>query len=141
MFKKMGKQIAVLIALTLVVAGCGSPTPVPQGGSNTPAAGTEAAASATGEGTNGAPTKVTIALGYVPDVQFAPFYVALQKGYYRAEGLDVTLRNGIVQDLVGELGMGANNVNVAAVSGDELIPARIAGVPVKYVMTWYRQYP
>lgn len=141
MFKKMGKQIAVLITLTLVVAGCGSPTPVPQGGSNTPAGGTEAAASATGEGTNGTPTKVTIALGYVPDVQFAPFYMAVQKGYYQDEGLDVTLRNGIVQDLVGELGMGANNVNFAAVSGDELIPARIAGVPVKYVMTWYRQYP
>jgi NitT/TauT family transport system substrate-binding protein len=93
------------------------------------------------EGTPATLTKVTIALGYIPDVQFAPFYVALHKGYYRDEGLDVTLRNGIVTDLVGELGTGANNVNFAAVSGDELIPARAAGVPVKYVMTWYRQYP
>jgi NitT/TauT family transport system substrate-binding protein len=114
----------------MAVAACGSPTtPV---GTGTPSAA---------EGTPTALTKVTIALGYIPDVQFAPFYVALNKGYYRNEGLEVTLRNGIVQDLVGELGTGANNVNFAAVSGDELIPARIAGVPVKYVMTWYRQYP
>ena len=141
MYKKMGKQIAVVIAFTLMLGGCGTQTPATQGGSNTPAASSEVAASATSEGSNGSPVKVTIALGYVPDVQFAPFYLALQKGYYRDEGLDVTLRNGIVQDLVGELGMGANNVNFAAVSGDELIPARIAGVPVKYVMTWYRQYP
>jgi NitT/TauT family transport system substrate-binding protein len=128
MFRNISKQITVLIVVALTLTACGSPTP---GGTASP----------TAEGTSAALTKVTIALGYVPDVQFAPFYVALQRGYYRDEGLDVTLRNGIVQDLVGELGSGANNVNFAAVSGDELIPARIAGVPVKYVMTWYRQYP
>jgi NitT/TauT family transport system substrate-binding protein len=86
-------------------------------------------------------TKVTIALGYIADVQFAPFYVALNKGYYKEEGLDVTLRNGIVPDLVRELGAGENNVNFAAVSGDELIQARSQGIPVVYVATWYRQYP
>lgn len=141
MVVKISKQIAVLIAFVLTLAGCGSPTSQPQAGQSTPSAGTEATPSTTAGGTPASTTKVTIALGYIPDVQFAPFYVALNKGYYRDEGLEVTLRNGIVQDLVGELGTGANNVNFAAVSGDELIPARIAGVPVKYVMTWYRQYP
>ncbi len=141
MFGRWGKQIIVFIAVALSLAGCGTGTPGQQGASSTPVAGADVAASATTGGQQGALKKVTIALGYIPDVQFAPFYVALHKGYYRDEGLDVTLRNGIVQDLVGELGTGANNVNFAAVSGDELIPARIAGVPVKYVMTWYRQYP
>lgn len=132
MFNKLGKQITVLMIGVLTLSACGSPTPVPQPGETaTPGV----------QGTPGTLIKITIALGYIPDVQFAPFYVALHKGYYRNEGLDVTLRNGIVTDLVGELGTGANNVNFAAVSGDELIPARIAGVPVKYVMTWYRQYP
>ncbi len=85
--------------------------------------------------------KVTIALGYVPDVQFAPFYLALNKGYYKSEGLDVTLQNGIAPNLIKELGEGSGDVNFAVVSGDELIPARLQGIPVKYVMTWYRQYP
>ncbi|HEX8227747.1 MAG TPA: ABC transporter substrate-binding protein [Chloroflexia bacterium] len=137
MYKKLGKHIVVLVALALTTSACGAP----QAGSNTPRPEAGVTTSPAMEGTPATLTKVTIALGYIPDVQFAPFYVALHKGYYRDEGLDVTLRNGIVTDLVGELGTGANNVNFAAVSGDELIPARAAGVPVKYVMTWYRQYP
>jgi len=28
--------------------------------------------------------KVSIGLGYIPDIQFAPFYVAQSKGYYKA---------------------------------------------------------
>ncbi|HEX8597922.1 MAG TPA: ABC transporter substrate-binding protein [Chloroflexia bacterium] len=137
MYKKLGKHIVVLLILAIALSGCGTP----QTEANTPGPQPGETASPTTEGTPATLTKVTIALGYIPDVQFAPFYVALHRGYYRAEGLDVTLRNGIVTDLVGELGTGANNVNFAAVSGDELIPARAAGVPVKYVMTWYRQYP
>lgn len=136
MLRKLGKHAATLISLVLVLTACGSPTPVAPA-SNTPTPGNTTQP----QPTTGALTPVTIALGYIPDVQFAPFYVALHKGYYRDEGLEVTLRNGIVQDLVGELGTGANNVNFAAVSGDELIPARVAGIPAKYVMTWYRQYP
>jgi NitT/TauT family transport system substrate-binding protein len=122
----------LLLALSSVftLAACDRVTPVPPTPAATPTSG---AASA--------PTKVTIALGYIPDVQFAPFYLALNKGYYKAEGLDVTLQNGIVTDLITQLGSGQNGVNFAVVSGDEVIPARIQGIPVKYVMTWYRQYP
>ena len=83
---------------------------------------------------------MTIALGYNPDVQFAPFYVALNKGYYAKEGLDVTFKHGIVPDLIRLLGTGSD-VNFAVASGDEIIPAHLEGIPVIYVMTWYRQYP
>ena len=30
-------------------------------------------------------------LGFQPDVQFAPFYLAQQAGYFRDAGLDVTI--------------------------------------------------
>jgi NitT/TauT family transport system substrate-binding protein len=90
---------------------------------------------------NAPKTKVTIALGYIPDVQFTPFYVALNKGYYAQEGLDVTFKHGIVPDLVKLLAAGDQNINFAVASGDEIIPARLNGLPVVYVMTWYRQYP
>ena len=39
-------------------------------------------------------TKVTIQLKWVPQAQFAGYYAALDKGYYKAAGLDVTLKNG-----------------------------------------------
>ncbi|HEX2864602.1 MAG TPA: hypothetical protein VHN99_08530, partial [Deinococcales bacterium] len=32
---------------------------------------------------------VNVGLGYLPDVQFAPFYLAEQSGLYRQAGLDV----------------------------------------------------
>lgn len=127
-----GLSLLFGLALLLGVAGCDnvlSVTPtIPVGVTPSPISGTDL-------------TKVNIALGYIPDVQFAPFYLALNKGYYKDEGLDVTLQNGIVTDLIQQLGQGANGVNFAVVSGDEIIPARLSGVPVDYVMTWYRQYP
>ena len=41
-----------------------------------------------------APVKLTVGLGYIPNVQFAQFYLADQAGYYRDAGLDVTFQNG-----------------------------------------------
>src|SRR3954449_6776955 len=70
-------------------------------------------------------TKVTIALGFTPDVQFTPFYVALNKGYYAEEGLDVTFKHGVVPDLIRLLAAGDQDINFAVASGDEIIPARL----------------
>jgi NitT/TauT family transport system substrate-binding protein len=41
-----------------------------------------------------APVKVTLQLKWVTQAQFAGYYAAQAKGYYRAAGLDVTLRPG-----------------------------------------------
>ena len=38
--------------------------------------------------------KVTVQLKWVPQAQFAGYYVAAAKGYYKAEGLDVTIKPG-----------------------------------------------
>ena len=38
--------------------------------------------------------KVTIQLKWVTQAQFAGYYVAQDKGYYKAEGLDVTIKPG-----------------------------------------------
>jgi NitT/TauT family transport system substrate-binding protein len=39
-------------------------------------------------------TKVTLQLKWVPQAQFAGYYAALDLGYYKAAGLDVTIKNG-----------------------------------------------
>src|SRR5438105_3635068 len=39
-------------------------------------------------------TKITVQLKWVPQAQFAGYYAAADLGYYKAAGLDVTLKNG-----------------------------------------------
>jgi len=41
-----------------------------------------------------APGKVTLALQWLTQCQFAGYYVALEKGYYREEGIDLTIQPG-----------------------------------------------
>ena len=43
------------------------------------------------EETNGDLKKVTVILDYVPNTNHTGMYVALDKGYYEAEGLDVEI--------------------------------------------------
>jgi NitT/TauT family transport system substrate-binding protein len=84
-------------------------------------------------------TSVTIALGYFPNIQFAPFYVAESKGYYRQVGLDVTFRSGIEPDVLALLSSGKAQFAVAG--GDEVLEAGAQGRHVRYVMTQYSRFP
>lgn len=84
--------------------------------------------------------QVTIGLTYVPNVQFAPFYLAAQRGYFDDEGVAITLRHhGESEDLFGALGSGQEQVVVAG--GDEMLQARSEGQDVVSVATLYQSYP
>lgn len=109
---------AVIAAIAVVLAACGG-----GGGSSSPASA----------------TKLTVGLGYIPSVQFAPFYLASQKGYYTAEHLDVTFQNAIDADLVPKVGSG--QVDIGLSDGTSVIPAVSQGVPIKYVATVYGKFP
>ncbi|HEY4385934.1 MAG TPA: ABC transporter substrate-binding protein, partial [Ktedonobacteraceae bacterium] len=82
---------------------------------------------------------VSIGLGYVPDIQFAPFYVAQSKGYYKAVGLNVTFHHGVVPDLIGSMVAGKNDFVFAG--GDELLEARDKGVSAVDVGAVFQKYP
>jgi len=93
----------------------------------------------TDTGSSGSLKKVSIGLGYIPDIQFAPFYVAQSKGYYRAAGLDVTFHHGIVNDLIGSMVLGKDDFVFA--SGDEELVARSKNLQVVDVATIFQRYP
>ncbi|MCO5176960.1 MAG: ABC transporter substrate-binding protein, partial [Thermomicrobiales bacterium] len=106
-------------------------------------AATSPTSAATPEGSGsedtGEKVKVTLALGFVPNVQFAPYYVAIDNGYYEDAGFDVEVQQGPNPDLLAQLGSGS--IDFAVTSGDGLIPARAAGIPVTYVMAQFQKYP
>jgi len=58
--------LSLLTLLIVLLSACGSNT----GSTSGPTA------------TQPAARNVSIGLGYIPDIQFAPFYVAQSKGYY-----------------------------------------------------------
>ncbi len=82
---------------------------------------------------------VSIGFGYIPDIQFSPFYVAQSKGYYQAAGLNVTFHHGFVNDLIGSMVLGHDTFALA--TGDEELVARSKNLPVVNVATIYQRYP
>ena len=93
----------------------------------------------TGSSTGNSLKDVSIGLGYIPNIQFAPFYVAQSKGYYKAAGLNVTFHHGFVNDVIGSMVLGHDNFVFA--TGDEELVARSKHLPVVNVATIYQRYP
>jgi NitT/TauT family transport system substrate-binding protein len=84
-------------------------------------------------------TAVTFNLTYIPNIQFAPVYVAIDQGFFADEGLDLTLFYGNEADLVALVGSGNQGFMIA--SGEQVLLSRAQGVPVVYVAEWYQDYP
>lgn len=84
-------------------------------------------------------TQVSVVMGYVPNVQFAPFYVAEQKGYFAQEGLKINYNWGFEFD--GVKLVGANQADFSIVTGDQIILARAQNIPLVYIGNWYNAYP
>jgi NitT/TauT family transport system substrate-binding protein len=115
MFKKL---VLLMLGLGLILSACGSPK-------STSVAGPL--------------TTIRLPLGYIPNIQFAPFYVAIQKGYFKDAGFEIEFDYSFETDGVKLVGVG--DLPFAVVSGEQVLLARAQDVPVTYVAAWYQQYP
>lgn len=118
--KKLDRWIVGWLVGSLVsgvVVGCaGAPTPAPA-----------------------ALTQVSVVMGYIPHVQFAPWYLAEKKGYFTAAGIKVNYNWGF--ELDGVKLVGANQADFAMLGGDQVLQARGQNIPLVYVANYYNAFP
>ena len=124
MKRSMKKSSKVLLAAVLgvgmLLAGCNSSDPKSSSGESNEL------------------TPVTLQLKWVPQAQFAGYFVALEKGYYEDEGLNVTIAPG-GPDIVPEqqVANGAAQIGVDWVAS--LLPHQEQGMPLVEIAQIYQK--
>lgn len=101
--------------------------------------GISACTTATPTATVQNPTQVTLALGYLHNIQFAPFYLAAEKGYFRDAGIDIQFEPIFEDQSLAQIGV--NGIQFGMSSADQVLLGRAQNLPLVYVAVQYQEIP
>jgi len=122
----MTRYSSLIMVVALVgLTGCGAFTSM--GAEESPTPATE-------------PTRIRLPMGFVANVQFAPWYVAVERGYFAEEGIELEFDYGDY-DTKGVQLVAAGWTPFAIASGDQVLKARAQGMPVVTFVNWWRRFP
>lgn len=137
--------LVTLVGVLILVACGGSAAPISDGAADpapTEATGTSQASDAEDSTMPSELRDITLAMSYIPNVQFAPYYVAVAKGYYADAGLNVSFDYNFENDVVQRAATWPESkIEFATASGASVVLARQQSVPIKTVMTLYQSFP
>lgn len=108
--------LLILVICGLLLAACGAQPPA-----------------------SGSLQSLRLPMGYIPNVQYAPFYVAVERGYFAEAGFEIEFDYSFETDGVALVGSG--DLPFAIVSGEQVLLGRAAGLPIVYVAAWYQEFP
>jgi NitT/TauT family transport system substrate-binding protein len=151
MFRKI--LPALLLITGMVLSACGTtgtatptaapaePTAAPAEPTAAPIEPTAAPAEATAApgSTSSSLREITIAMPYIPNVQFGYYYMADKQGFYAQEGIKVNFDYNFETDVVQRVAQGTVQFGMA--SGDSVLLARAQGLPVRTIATSSQRFP
>lgn len=83
---------------------------------------------------------VTLFLSFIPSVQFAPMYMAAERGYFAENGINIEFEYSF-DEAGGVDRIALNDLQFGIISGEQVILGRGAEKPLVYVMEWYNRFP